>query len=156
VASHGRADHGIRALLMTAGLSAVVAAIVLGILGMHGLAHDPMSMSGASHSAAVATVVDSTGHDMTTTVIDPVSASTPGGTVAEVPAPAHSMGDMVMLCAAMLLAVAVGILLALRLRQRAPSVPISLRPRPPNHAFPVTARIGIGPPAVWRFSVVRC
>jgi len=141
---------------MTAGLVAGVGAIILGIFGMHAFAHDPMQMTGASHSAAVATSVEATSHDMATMVLDPVSASSPGGTVAEVPAPAHSMGDMVMLCAAMLLAVAAGILLALRLRQHTPSTPISLRPRPGNHTFPVTARAGIGPPVEWKFSVVRC
>ncbi|QIK66402.1 hypothetical protein G7072_08560 [Nocardioides sp. HDW12B] len=156
VAAHGRADHGIRTPLMAAGLSAVVAAIVLGILGMHGLAHNPMQMTGASHSATVGVSVEATGHSMATRLIDPLSASARGGTVAEVPVPAHSMGEMVMLCAAMLVAVAAGILLALRLRRCAPRIPVSLRPRPGNRTFPFTARIGIGPPVAWKFSVIRC
>lgn len=141
---------------MTAGLVAVVGAIVLGILGMHAFAHDPMQMPGADHGVAVATTVDPASHDMTTTAIDATAASAPGETVADVRVPAHSMGDMVMLCAAMLLAVAAGILLALRLRQHIASIPISIRPRPCSRTFPVTARVGIGPPAEWKFSVVRC
>jgi hypothetical protein len=170
VAPHGRADHGIRAL-MTAGLTAVVGAIVLGILGMHAFAHDPTPMTGASDHVATATHDQSRGHDMramagsssTATMsrdvpdtTSPRSASSSQEVAGNRPAPAHSMGDMVMLCAAMLLAVAAGTLLALRLRQHIPSIPISIRPRPRSRTFPVTARVGIGPPAEWKFSVVRC
>ena len=156
MASHGRADHGIRTPLMAAGLSAVVAAIVLGILGMHGLAHNPMQMTGASHSATVGVSVEATGHSMATMALVPASASSSEGAVVEIPAPFNSMGDMVMLCAVMLLVIAAGILLALRLKQHIPSIPISIRPRPGNNTFPVTARAGTGLPAEWEFSVVRC
>jgi hypothetical protein len=63
---------------------------------------------------------------------------------------------MVMLCAAMLLAAAAGLLLVRRLVRVASRPPASLRPAVRVPSLVATARAWTGPPAVWEFSVVRC
>lgn len=136
-----------------AGLVGVVAALVLGILGMHSL---------AQHGAAPAP-----GHHQTSTPtgVDPHAAHPPPdhepiATGAAPSSPGHadhgSMSDTVMLCAAMLLAAAAGLLPALGLVRIAHVAPLSLRPLFRLPVLHATARAGTGPPSLWELSVNRC
>ncbi len=131
------------------GILVAVAAVVLGILGMHALSLHGTAATGASPAGGLHAVSDHTPAEATT-----ATADAPDGE--------HDSGhggaghDAVMLCVAML-AAAAGMLLALAgLRHRAPPVWAEL---PAALALRVTARArpgGTGPPPVWEFSVVRC
>lgn len=132
-------------------LAAAVAAVVLGILGMHALnLHGTTTMS---------SMAGTTGHHEVpgTSEAAELELAPVGGAVAGEPAqPGHGMGDMVMLCAAML-AVAGLALLTLLLLHRVPRSSWSLaRWRLVSLRGPVPARTGSGPPSVWAFSVIRC
>jgi hypothetical protein len=159
MSTNGSTSLGVRTLT-TAGLVAVVAALVLGILGMHGLGqHGPMSHRDQPVTAVVS-VDPHAAHpapDHTPVAIDTSrthATSTSGfGTS---PDDHGSVGDMVMLCVAMLLAAVAGVLLTLRIVRFAHHAPLSLRPLFRVPTFPATARAGTGPPAVWEFCVVRC
>lgn len=135
-------------------LAAVVASIVLGIIGMHALStHGTM---GTAHASAMTSPMTGAHGDMTA---GPLTTPTAGAhTDASSTAPpkgdGHSLGGMVMLCFAMLAATAGALLLrGLRRKPRVwahrPTVPISVTTW-------VTARHGTGPPYVWQFSVIRC
>lgn len=128
-----------------------VAAIVLGILGMHGL-----SVQGAAADPA---------HPVATTAAH--SEAHPGGAHPEgaqsegVPGPhhgggSHDMGSMVMLCAAMLAAAAAGLLALRALRRGFPPSWTIARSTPGPRAPAWFTPVGTGPPPVWRFSVIRC
>jgi hypothetical protein len=67
-----------------------------------------------------------------------------------------STGEMLMLCAAMLLVAAASALLAVRLRRLASAGGFSIDRLLPGTAWLLPARVGTGPPYVWEFSVVRC
>ncbi len=149
-------------------LPAYLAAIILGILGMHSFAHHqpPTGDGTPHHSAAVSSAADrSTGHlthavavaAMTEQPTEPTAAPAKGGTTAAtVPKQGRPTGDMVMLCAAMLLAAASGVLLALRLRRLAPSTRLRLAVLKRAIRATLGVGVGAGPPAVWEFSVIRC
>lgn len=160
--------------LTTGGLIAVVGALGLGILGMHGLTQHGASPVPASRQSVAAVSVDphaahpaphhkpvatETGTQTSTETSTGAAASaspaaSPGSGASS---PTHgSASDIVRLCGAMLLAAAAGLLLALRLVQFGHLAPASLRPLFRVPAFPATARAGTGPPPVWEFSVVRC
>lgn len=140
-------------------LAPAVVAIVLGILGMHGLDAHGVNMRGTMTHAEAATPTVTAVHDPGT-VGRGDAHSTPH---LETSATSHNggdaggMGGMVMLCVAML-AGAAGALLALFVRRgRLPTVWAVLQPaqrlwRPKACAL----RAGAGPPNVWRFSVIRC
>ncbi|MBM7507501.1 hypothetical protein JOE61_001315 [Nocardioides salarius] len=135
------------------GLLVAVAALVLGILGMHALG---LHGVGVSHGAPASGVSVAPAADSTGTAVEHGAHH---GTVAaadEGHGLPHGAAEMVVLCAAML-AAAAGMLLALAgLRHRAPPVWAELRSA---LALRVTSRArpgGTGPPAVWEFSVVRC
>lgn len=128
-------------------LPACVAVVVLGILGMHALDHE-------------ATMAEHPGMSMTDTAgaaVEALAAPVVAGAAStpSVSAPEHSMADMMMLCVAMLVAAALGLLLALALRRvaRTPSLVDRVR-----HLVTTLApqRAGTGPPYVWEFSVIRC
>ena len=138
-----RARPRLRGEVRTRLLVVAVAAIVLGILGMHGLAgHDTGSHLDASaqmvHGAAATDQVESgTG--------DPQGGAPAG------------MSGMTMTCGVMLAAAAITVLLLLVRRSPRPTLWAVLaladevwRPDPG-----VRLR-NTGPPNAWRFSVIRC
>ena len=156
MSANGPTSHGARTLT-AAGLVAVVGALVLGILGMHGLHQHGATTPGSQPVASVS--ADPHAHhpapDHTPIATDTAGISS-APVVGSLSDDRESAGDMVMLCVAMLLAAAVGVLLGLRLRLIAHRAPLSLMPVVRVPTFPATARAGTGPPAAWKFSVVRC
>lgn len=125
--------------------------IVLGIFGMHALAHHgttqepapPMS-AGATPSAmtmAAGLAYDSDSH------------GTAAGNTGE---PGRSLGGVVMLCVAMLVAAAASLLGILGLLRRVPRVWAVLCPTVIARVARQVAPRGTGPPSVWQFSVIRC
>lgn len=135
-----------RAGARSAGLCALVAALVLGILGMHALgagaharadAHDmsgavPMGVTGPDHGVDHGSQHPSDHH----------------------PVPHH--GGVLVLCALMLAGAAVWLLLLLvRRRVRGALLPPALQPAPALLRAVRWVR-DTGPPPVWEFSVVRC
>jgi hypothetical protein len=134
------------------GLVAAVVAIVLGILGMHALAlHGSTSMGPVAGMSGMSGM-SGQGAATVAATSDPAPAST-----ADAPHhPGHDMGDMVMLCASMLVAAGFA-LMALLLRRVPTSSWTITRPRlAPTVRRPGRDRAGTGPPAVWAFSVIRC
>lgn len=152
---------------MTAALVAVVGAIVLGIFGMHGFTqHGPMPGHG-NHQAVAATPTSdaSAGHAAMELGVPGVtamadgnldSAPTTDGAAVAAGESGGTIGDMAMLCAAIVLAAAAGVLLALRLRRLAHGTVLGLKSRVLTFRGLVSERLDTGPPAVWEFSVVRC
>lgn len=124
-------------------LAAVVAFIVLGIIGMHALNTHGV-MSSTEHSTMTSSVTSPM-----TGVHGDMSASSDSGD-------GHSVGSMVMLCFAMLAATAGALLLVLPVRRRRPRARAQRRTAPTTVAPWVTTRLGTGPPYVWQFSVIRC
>ena len=136
-----------RARARSVGLAALVAALVLGILGMHAL--------GAGAHAAAPDQSDLTGM---TGMADPVATTSEdhGPLHASDHAPLPHHGGMLVLCALMLAGAAVWLLLLLvRRRVRGPLLPPALQPAPALLRAVRWAR-DTGPPPVWEFSVVRC
>ena len=133
------------------GLLVAVAALVLGILGMHAL-----GLHGVSHGAPAPGVSVAPPAGATGTAVEHGAHHGTEAAADERHGLPHGAAEMVVLCAAML-AAAAGMLLALAgLRHRAPPVWAELRAA---LALRVTSRDrpgGTGPPAVWEFSVVRC
>ncbi len=135
-------------------LAPAVAAIVLGILGMHAFApHEGMAMSG--HGPAGEPVM-SMGGPLPMAGSTPVPVASPG-----TPGTAHAStlsldgagcAGMAMVCAFMVLGAAFVLLLS-----RSPSRWSVPRRRPPPWSRVVGAlRRTTGPPAVWEYSVIRC
>lgn len=126
-------------------------AVVLGILGMHALNHEASMVAqpgtasaGMTHGPAGAQAALETGAVLDT-----------GAALVSASGSEQSMGDMVMLCVAMLIGAAAGLLLALGLRRLATARSVDVlwgrvaaRVRP--------QRVATGPPYVWEFSVIRC
>jgi hypothetical protein len=133
-------------------LPAYVAAVIFGILGMHVLmqhcpapAHAMAATSAATHTVAhhadehLSAVAASTDPFIETVQL----TQHPGGT----------LGDMIMLCVAMLLGA--GALLSFILRRRL-SRPFAL-PRPRLNTWrPPLAIAATGPPPTLAFTVIRC
>lgn len=145
------------------GLVVAVAAIVLGILGMHaltthGTSHHP-GMSGMTAmpelpGTAPMNSTESmsvTGHQHATA---PYTAALTPATAATGDSHGGQTGSMIMLCAVMLAAAAsAALLLALR------HTTTTWRTIPPYVRAVLTrttARRATGPPPVWEFSVIRC
>lgn len=133
-------------------LPAYMAAVIFGILGMHALMqHCPTP----AHAMAVASATTQTAAhhaddhlSAVATSLDPVI-----GSVQLTEHPGGALGDMVMLCAAMLLGA--GALLKLMLRRRLRH-PFAL-PRPRLNTWrPSLAVAGTGPPSTLAFAVIRC
>lgn len=141
-------------------LAAVVASIVLGIVGMHALStHGVMGITDHATMPSPVTGLTTGAHgDMSAGSVPGHTAGARAGMSSTTPAEedGHSLGSMVMLCFAML-AAAAGTLLLLflglcrrpRVRAHRPTVPAAVTRW-------VTARLGTGPPYVWQFSVIRC
>jgi hypothetical protein len=134
----------------------VVVALVLGIVGMHTL--NTHGLMGGTDHATMTTAPDS-GRDMSGDM-----TATHGGVAG---APAATMdgseggtgdvlGHMLMLCVAMLTVAAGALLLALLALRRHPHLWAQLPTAPTTVTRWVSARLGVGPPPVWEFSVVRC
>ena len=140
-------------------LAPAVVAIVVSILGMHGVDAHGATMHGTmTHAEAATSTVVAVHDDGTVERAD--AHSTPHS---ETSATDHNSGDaggmgsMVMLCVAMLAGAAATLLALLVRRGRRPKVWAVLQPaRRGWHPAPHVWRIGTGPPSVWRFSVIRC
>lgn len=141
----------------------LIGALTAGIFGMHGLVCSA-GASGAEHLSSMAA---------STNMPDPVSgmrgmadiqttatgASSPMTAQALAESVAHpagtDMGDMLMLCMAILTAAAGAVLAVLGLR----GLRRRIRGLLPPGTFdlrPVLAQVRSGPPPAWRFSVIRC
>lgn len=122
-------------------------AVVLGILGMHAFNHEATMVEPGTSMAGMAHGVASAQAAAVATALEAGAVLTSGS------GPEPSMGDMVMLCVAMLVGVAGLLLLLGRHVTSARSVGSRLswmaavvRPQ----------RLTTGPPYVWEFSVIRC
>lgn len=120
-------------------LLAAVAAVVLGVLGMHALLpHGTHGTHGVAPAAPVA----------------PVAADVAPHTS---PAPYDEERDgTVALCAALVGAAAVTLLLLRALARRWPGPVAHVRRAPRGPTRPRSPVLATGPPAVWAHSVVRC
>ena len=135
-------------------LVAAVAALVLGILGMHGFAGHDASGHGearAERTHGIAAISSATAASDSAPARPTTDAVKPDGG-----APA-GMGGMAMSCGLMLAAAAITALLFLvrrsvrpRLWAVLPLVESAWRP------LPGARLLGAGPPHAWRFSVIRC
>ena len=133
------------------GLLVAVAALLLGILGMHALGRHGVSHGAPAPGVSVAPPAGATG-----TAVEHGAHHGTEAAADEGHGPQHGAAEMVVLCAAMLAAAAGMLLVLAGLRHRAPPVWAELRSA---LALRVTSRArpgGTGPPAVWKFSVVRC
>jgi hypothetical protein len=138
-----------------------VVAIVLGILGMHGIDAHGVHRHGALTDARAATPSDAVGTAHAPVAPGHGDAHLPGRSGTDAPAhaggdlgDAGGMGGMVMLCVAMLAGAAAALLALLGRPPRAWVV--VQRARGVWRPAPRALRIGTGPPHVWRFSVIRC
>lgn len=159
-------------------------AIVLGIFGMHALSHHsashepaPVAVPSATYEVSYTDPTSApSGADMgpvtrahvqhQTSSVDQAahmqsgpSTHAPGGHgpgTGDSGEPGHSVGDMVMLCVAMLVAAAASLLTILGLLRRVPRVWAVLFPAIITRVTRQIAPRGTGPPAVWQFSVIRC
>ena len=158
--TNGFTGPGGRTLKATAGLVAVIGAIVLGILGMHGLSQHA-SMPGRSNLQPIAATGVSDAHAAHASMSHaatamPATATGDSGAKGTAGDQGGSVGDKAMLCAAMLLAAAAGVLLVLRLRRLSRGTLLAITQLPRAVTALVSSRLGTGPPAVWEFSVIRC
>jgi len=143
--------------VMPALLAAAVVSIVLGIVGMHALNTHGV-MSDADHATMTSPM---TGQGTGAHGDLAAGTSDLGGVAGAVAAPpvgdnGHHPGSMVMLCVAILAAVAGALLLLLLGLLRIPRVRAHLLATPVALHRWATARLGTGPPPVWEFSVIRC
>lgn len=141
-------------------LAGQLGAVILGILGMHALVqHCPtpahaMQLPGVMTSMSGTAAVET--HDHAGTAADAGATGLPIVGAVVTGAGSGSHGDMLMLCAAMLLGA--GAVLVLALRQRRAPAHVIL-PRGPSVARPkqsVLRLIRAGPPPIMAFSVIRC
>jgi hypothetical protein len=137
-----------------------LAAVILGILGMHTLVqHCPvpahaMQATGAMTSMGLATAAEI--HDHAVKDSDASRAELPSVVGAVVTGAASgSLGDLLMLCAAMMLGAGAVLSLALR-RCRAPAHRVLSRPSVARPRQSVLRLIRAGPPPIMAFSVIRC
>lgn len=136
-------------------LASAVAAVIVGLLGMHALL--PHSTHGdavaastqADHAAADHTAADHTAADH--------RAAGPADDPGRADAGDGQATDAAVLCAALLLSAAGTSLLLRALVGRAPRAwRLRRASEPPRAAVARTARRATGPPPEWAFSVVRC
>lgn len=140
---------------------ALVAALVVGILGMHALASHgttaapiaSSSMTGISsaHEAAMASGDSHGGHADAAHAQPSMAAS---GTGAE-SGSGHDVAKMLMLCVVMLAAAALTLLVLLAVRFVRTVLPAAFQPAAVR-AHSLQWVRGTGPPYVWQFSVIRC
>jgi hypothetical protein len=139
-------------------LPACLAAIVLGILGMHGLSRHGAMPSHADPRPVAAVTAETGTHGGQAAMNDAatVTSNQIGTVTLAAGDTGGSAGHIAVLCAAMVLAAAAGVLLVLRLRRLAHGTVRNLRARLLAVRTFVVHRLDNGPPAVWEFSVVRC
>lgn len=139
-------------------LTAAVASIVLGIIGMHALStHGVTGMSVTDHDTMTSPTSGAHGDMSGGPVMSPATGEHAGmSSTAPDDGGGHSMGSMVMLCFAMLAATAGALLLLLLGLRHIPRVWAHRTAVPTTVIRWVTARLGTGPPYVWSFSVIRC
>jgi hypothetical protein len=149
-------------------LVALVAALVVGILGMHALAsHDaPVTPAAAAPSSRMSMAGAASGHDVAMAAgtsheshVHPAAAHASGG-AADISADAgsdsgHGMASMVMLCVVMLAAAALTSLVVAAAAVFQPLLPAAFKPAVVSERALQWVR-GIGPPHEWQFSVIRC
>ena len=135
-----------------------VLAVVLGILGMHGLStHGATAATGAG-TPLVDTAPAAAAEHATSHTIDHAAGHSSGHAAGHADQHEHGgAGSTVMLCVAMLVAAAATLVTLLVRRSwpaltRAAQAPFARR----SHPRPALPRVGTGPPSSWRFSVVRC
>ena len=145
-------------------VAALVAAVVLGIIGMHALASQgtpaapavaPSTMTGmnaATHEAAMNSGASHDPHDhagpasgSTRSMADTLHAGSAG----------HDMTSMMMLCVVMLVAAALTLLVLLAAGILRPLLPATFQPADVRARAVAWVR-GTGPPHEWQFSVIRC
>jgi hypothetical protein len=144
---------GRRPLLLTL----LIAAVVAGIFGMHGLVCSS-GTDAADHAMSMASGQEVPAHlDMGTPGDTRQTAATASPASHAVPAPVDGsgMGDMLMLCLAVLTAIAGALLGLLVLHRYASTALWSPRGAGPL-ARGVFRPLPTGPPSAWRFSVIRC
>lgn len=131
-------------------LPACVAAIVLGIFGMHALMqHCPTPSHGMSPTSAAVQAVGHHAEQMAVAQVDEMKH----GAARLTEQPGSSLNDMFMLCAAMLLGA--GMVLALLLRPRRSLPMVFARPRPITWR-PLLRITATGPPPSLAVAVIRC
>lgn len=149
-------------------LAVLVAALVLGIIGMHALAShgtpaapavassSMAGMNAAGHEAAMASGASQDPHDhagtaagSTRSAWSAAEASTPSGSAG------HDMTSMMMLCVVMLVAAALTLLVLLAAGILQPLLPAAFQPAAVRVRAMAWVR-GNGPPHEWQFSVIRC
>ncbi len=135
-----------------AALAALVAALVVGILGMHALTlHGPSSEAYAAPIGATAHGEHASGHG---DAHEPATTG-PAGSVTDHGSGHHS-DHLLMLCAAMLAVAALLLLAGLLVRAVRP---VRLVGAFASLAPTATVRSWVratGPPPAWQFSVIRC
>ena len=137
-------------------LTAVVASIVLGIVGMHTLSTHGVTGS-MDHSTMSSPITGTHGHAFGEPAMSPATGEHAGmSSTAPDGGEGHTVGGMVMLCFAMLAATAGALLLLLVGLRHSPRVWAHWFTAPTTVARWVTDRLGTGPPYVWQFSVIRC
>ncbi|MEQ7846969.1 hypothetical protein [Nocardioides kribbensis] len=140
-------------------LTAAVASIVLGIIGMHALSTHGVTGVGITDHSAMTSPTIGQHADMPGEPVMSVATSGHAGMSSTAPddgGGGHNMGSMVMLCFAMLAATAGALLLLLLGLRHIPRMWAHRTAVPTTVAKWVTARRGTGPPYVWQFSVIRC
>lgn len=141
-------------------LAALVAALVVGILGMHALASHGTSGATTSvsmtattgHNPAMAAGVSHEGHAHAAAT--PLTAQASVETGAD-SGSGHDMAGMVMLCGVMLAAAAMTLLVLLAAGVFRPLLPAAFQPAVVVERALRWVR-GTGPPHEWQFSVIRC
>ena len=137
---------------MPALLSAVVASIVLGIVGMHALnTHGVMGTTDPASTTSPVTSLTRGAHgDMSAGSVPGHAAGAHAGMSSTAPAggDGHILGSMVMLCFAMLAAAAGALLLLFLGLRRRPRVWAHRLTVPTAGTRQVTARLDTGPPYV--------
>lgn len=149
-------------------LAAVVAALVVGILGMHALATHGTTPATASAAAAASSMAMTGGMpapEPTTSgdshqgrehaVTSGASTSAADNAADTGSGSGHDMGTMAMLCVVMLAAAALTLLVLLAVRIVRPLLPAAFHPAAAPARTLQWVR-GTGPPHVWAFSVIRC
>ena len=156
VPTTGRTRRSGAASLSLRLIPAYVAAIVLGILGMHALAQHCPAPSGESpligasispgmplEHAHLAAAAAGTAVEAAPKALVAITADLGGG-----------LDDLLMLCAAML--VGAGATLALLLRKQGSAIGLSLRRLRDSVPQPAWLPTATGPPAALAFAVIRC
>uniref|UniRef100_UPI003137DF1A hypothetical protein n=1 Tax=Nocardioides psychrotolerans TaxID=1005945 RepID=UPI003137DF1A len=145
-------------------LAAFVAALVIGILGMHALATHGTTPATASASSVTVTggmpahettASGDSHHGQAHAVTSAVSTSAADNEADTGSGSGHDMGAMATLCVVMLAAAALTLVVLLAVRIVRPLLPAAFHPAAaPARALPWVR--GTGPPHVWAFSVIRC